>query len=120
MTENSDASSQVQAVMKKDERVKRPRHQVAGANGDVNGRLVAWARQSPKETAALINPHVGQGLGRKKKEHASLGMAQAKDATSSATELVREQAYSPYGRDCKRKKNRRFKNGVSADVEPNL
>ncbi len=102
MTENSDASSQVQVAMEKDERVKRPWHQVARANGDVNGRPVAWARRSPKETAALINPHVGRGFKRKKKEHAPLGAVQAKDATSSATELIRERVYGSYGRDCKR------------------
>ncbi len=58
---------QVQAVMEKNGRFRRPRHQAAGANGDVNGRLAAWVRRSPKETAALINPHVERGLGRKKR-----------------------------------------------------
>ncbi len=85
----------------KNGRVRRPQHQAAGANGDVNGGPVARAKRSPKETKALINPHVERGLGRKKWKHAPLGVAQVKDATSSATELVREQAYGPYGRDYK-------------------
>ncbi len=90
---------------KQNGRVRHPRHQAAGANGDLNGRLAAGARRSPKETAALINPHVEQVLGRKKKEHAPLGAAQAKDATLSVTKLVHERAYGLYGRNCKQKKN---------------
>ncbi len=70
MTENSDVLSQVQAAMKKNGRVRCPQHQAAGANGDVNGRPVAWARRSPKETAALINLHVERGPGRKKRTRA--------------------------------------------------
>ncbi len=67
MTENLDASSQFQAAMENTDVLGAPRHQAAGANGDINGRLVAWARRSFKEMAALINPHVERGLGRKKR-----------------------------------------------------
>ncbi len=51
----------------KNGRIRHPQNQAAGVNGDVNGGPVAWARRSPKETAALINPHVERGVGRKKR-----------------------------------------------------
>ncbi len=98
LVENSDASNQVQAAMKKEknERVERLQHRAARANGDADGGPVARARQSPKN-GGLNQPSRETRAQKMEQEHAPLGAG--KRCTSSATKLVCEWVYSPYGRD---------------------
>ncbi len=94
--ENSDVLSQVQAVMKKTDVLDAP-HPASGGRSELRRKRRAGSagKAKPKKTAAVINLHVEQGCERRKEKHAPLGAAQAKDATSSATETCMRAGVQP-------------------------